>query len=145
MEQPQEPEIVRACRALYAAIDRLDHTAAERLGVSRNELRCLNLLEHGPCRPGDIARQLDLTTGSITTMLDRLERKGLVIRSRNDADRRGVMISPTPQLFQQLGPIYRAVATALVENMSRYSQDEQALAVKHLDDVTRACEGALQG
>ncbi len=145
MSPPTEPAIVKACRALYAAIDRLDHEAAKKAGVSRSELRCLNLLEHGPCRPGDIARALDLTTGSVTTMLDRLEQKGLVQRSQSQSDRRSILISATPEVFRQLGPLYRAVARSLVAKVETYPDEEQTMAVRHLNDVTSACLAALNG
>ena len=145
MSEAGEPDIVKACRALYAAIDRLDHAAAQRVGVSRSELRCLNLLEHGPVRPLDLARGLELTTGSMTTMLDRLERKGLVTRGPSPTDRRSIQISATPEVFRQLGPLYRAVALTLAETVQGYDETERVLAVKHLRDVTRACEAALDG
>jgi DNA-binding MarR family transcriptional regulator len=140
-----EPAIVTACRALYAAIDRLDHEAAEAIGVSRSELRCLNLLEHGPCRPRDIAKALDLTTGSVTTMLDRLEQKGLIQRSQRQSDRRSILISATPEVFRQVGPVYRAVAQSLVATVGTYPDEEQTMAIRHLNDVTHACLAALHG
>jgi DNA-binding MarR family transcriptional regulator len=141
--QSEEPDIIRACRALYAAIDRLDQAAADQLGIARSDLRCLNLLEHGPKRPGDIARELGLTTGSITALLDRLERKGLVARLPDPGDRRGLLISPTPELFAQLGPIYRTVAVTLTATVEGYDRVERQQAVRHLGDVTRACATAL--
>jgi DNA-binding MarR family transcriptional regulator len=138
-----EPEIVRACRALYAAIDRLDQAAADHIGVARSDLRCLNLLEKGPQRPAEIARSLGLTTGSITALLDRLEKKGLIERTNDPGDRRGLLVRPTALVFAELGPIFRMVAITLAATVERYSDQERTEAVKHLDDVTRACEIAL--
>jgi len=142
-QKTAEPDIVRACRALYAAIDDLDQAAVDRLGVARSDLRCLNLLEHGSKRPKDIARELGLTSGSITTMLDRLEVKGLIARMPDAGDRRGLLVSPTPALFARLGPIYRTVALALTATVAGYDEAERRQAARHLDDVTRACRHAL--
>jgi len=142
-DKTSEPDIVRACRALYAAIDRLDQAAVDQLGIARSDLRCLNLLEHGSKRPKDIARELGLTSGSITTMLDRLERKRLVARLPDPDDRRGLLVSPTPELFARLGPIYRTVAFALTTTVEGYDAGERRQAAKHLADVTLACKAAL--
>ena len=59
---PRPPEdaagLVRACRALYAAIEAFDAQIAERLGLARNDLRCLNALEQGPNEANAAARHL---------------------------------------------------------------------------------------
>ena len=56
----------------------------------------LNALEHGPKKPRDLALALGLTTGAVTSLIDRLERRGLVLRSPDPDDRRGVLVVPTP-------------------------------------------------
>jgi len=43
--------LVAAMRLLHVAVDRIDACVAERLGIARNDLRCLNLLEHGAFAP----------------------------------------------------------------------------------------------
>jgi DNA-binding MarR family transcriptional regulator len=144
VEHFSEPEIVRASRALYHAIDRLDHFAAQKMGISRNELRCLNLLENGPVRPGQITLSLNFTSGSVTTMLDRLEKKGLIQRKLDPTDRRGSLISATAKVFAELGPIYKSVAISLGQTVARYSIEERQRAVAHLNDVTHACLNAIE-
>ena len=138
-----EPDIVRACRRLHAAIDALDHHAATTLGISRNDLRCLNLLEHGPLPPKHLASALGLTSGAVTALVDRLEHGGFVTRSRDPDDRRGVLVGATPLVFQRLGPIYRAYAQALVAITDRYGEGERQAACRHLDDASQACQTVL--
>lgn len=114
------------------------------MGISRNELRCLNLLEHGPLRPGQITLALNFTSGSVTTMVDRLEKKGLIQRNLDPTDRRGSLVSATAKVFSELGPIYKSVAISLAETVEGYSQTERERAVAHLNDVTRACLDAIE-
>ena len=71
-QQGNGVDIVGACRRLHAPIDRLDELAANKAGVSRSDLRCLNLLEFGPLPATAIAKQLKLATGSVTALIDRL-------------------------------------------------------------------------
>jgi len=58
---------------------------------------CHAELEHG-CRPGSLMELLDLSSGGVTKLLDRLEADGLVRRDYGvvDADRRAVVVTATP-------------------------------------------------
>ncbi len=109
---------------------------AEIAGISKSDLRALNRLESGPLQAGEIAKSLGLTTGAITTLIDRLESKSLVIRTRDPKDRRVVLIEPTPKLFTQIGSIYRKMAVALDERATMMSSKELAQCVKSLQLVS---------
>jgi len=130
--------MVAACRALYDAIDRLDGVAADRVGIPRSDLRALNALERGPLRPRDLAASLGLTTGSVTSLVDRLEARGLVGRAPDPDDGRGVLVVPTEAVFAVLGPLYRAVADRVAGLAAAYGPEEARAAARHLRDVADA-------
>jgi DNA-binding MarR family transcriptional regulator len=50
----------------------------------------------GPLEPSIIAERLLVTTGSTTSLLDNLEKRGLIVRRRHPDDRRKVLIEITP-------------------------------------------------
>jgi MarR family transcriptional regulator, 2-MHQ and catechol-resistance regulon repressor len=54
------------------------------------------LLHKGPQSVGEIGRRIDLTSGSITTAIDRLEQRGLVARAAHASDRRARVVHLTP-------------------------------------------------
>ncbi len=85
--------IMDAGRRIHEAVDSIDMIMSARLGVHRNDLRCLHLLEHGPATPGEVACKTGLTSGSVTALLDRLEAAGFVERRRSCTDRRSVEIA----------------------------------------------------
>jgi DNA-binding MarR family transcriptional regulator len=136
-------DIVGACRQLHTAIDRLDELAASMAGISRSDLRCLNLLEHGPLPATVIARQLNLATGSVTALIDRLESKALVTRLREEGDRRVVRVQATAKVFELIGPVYLGFANRLRLLVMGYPAADRELAVQHLLDVAGACELAI--
>ena len=138
LEHTRPQDLVAACRRLYASIERLDAKASAVAGVSRNDLRCLNMLAEAPAKPSAIASALGLTTGSVTTLLDRLEKANLARRERDPGDRRGVIVHPTEHLFQTLGPIYRSVAIEIERIAATYSDADRAAAVRHLSDASSA-------
>ncbi|WP_217595802.1 MarR family winged helix-turn-helix transcriptional regulator [Cohnella sp. GbtcB17] len=51
----------------------------------------------GEQRLGDLAEELDLTSGAITTLCDKLENKGFARRRRMEEDRRTVLLDITPE------------------------------------------------
>lgn len=92
-----EAPLSSAMRLLQGAIDRFDVEAAGRLGLGRNDWRALRLLvEGGAQAPRDIGAALGLTSGSVTTLIDRLEARGLVRRASDPADRRALIVHARP-------------------------------------------------
>lgn len=135
-----EAGIVNACRRLHAAIDALEQNAAQALGVSRNDLRCLHLLENGPISPSMIGQSLSLTSGSVTVLLDRLERKDLVRRTPSPDDRRALLIEATAEAWQSLAGIYRPFGEALGRLSSAYGDQKASAAAAILGDIAGICE-----
>jgi DNA-binding MarR family transcriptional regulator len=54
------------------------------------------LAVRGPRRSTDIAEEFQVNPSTVTRMLDRLTRKGLVRRTRSTTDRRAVQVRATP-------------------------------------------------
>jgi MarR family transcriptional regulator, multiple antibiotic resistance protein MarR len=65
-------------------------------GVTSSQFKVLIIVaQFETDTPADLCRHLSLDSGSMTRMLDRLEQKGLIERSRSDIDRRQVQIRLT--------------------------------------------------
>lgn len=65
--------------------------------VSEGEMAMMGLLldQHREITPTELSETLDLSTARVTNTLNSLERKGLVRRVRDTADRRRVLVSVT--------------------------------------------------
>ena len=86
--------------------------------------KALLLLEISPDsgeNPKSLTAKLDLESSSMTGLLDRLEKKGLVERRRDPADRRGILIFLTPTGIQA-----RQTIQSLVEELDRKLQETLA-------------------
>ncbi len=91
---------------LQAAYDDSDRALAEHLGVGRTDLRCLDLIVRGgPRTAGALATALHLAPGSVTALLDRLERAGYLHRRPDPHHGRRVLVAPTPHLVKIIEPI----------------------------------------
>jgi MarR family transcriptional regulator, 2-MHQ and catechol-resistance regulon repressor len=66
------------------------------LGIGFSDFLALEVLLHkGPTPVNEIGRKVQLTSGSITTAIDRLERKGMVERRNDPEDRRARVVHLT--------------------------------------------------
>jgi DNA-binding MarR family transcriptional regulator len=117
----------------------LFHAAvADRLGVSVTDVKCYSLVRQaGMMSAGELAEQTGLTTGAITGVVDRLEKAGLVRRTRDGVDRRRVLVEivSNPAHEQMLAELYGPMGSAINALVQGYSEAERALI---LDFTTRA-------
>jgi DNA-binding MarR family transcriptional regulator len=110
---------VAALERLGQALQVLVRDAATHHRLSPIQARLLLRLAHDPeerRRPGALAREFDVTPASLSDSLAALERKGLIVRRRRAADRRGFALSVTragSELAERLGawarPLERAI------------------------------------
>lgn len=91
-------ELIDEQRRSQNATARFDQAVADKLGLNRTDLRCIDVLQReGPVTAGRLAQRTGLSTGAMTTALDRLERSGYARRVRDSGDRRRVLVELTPQ------------------------------------------------
>jgi DNA-binding MarR family transcriptional regulator len=125
-------EVILAAREEEAANDAFDEVAAQKLGVNRTDLRCLNILEYlGPITAGQLAEESGLTTAAVTGVLDRLEARGYARRVRGEKDRRQVTVELTPALLDRATRIWTPVGKDAADALKRMSIDELKLVANH--------------
>ena len=89
-------EIVSGIRWLTRAVYLESAKISKRFGLTVAQSTALrNLIVHGPISSADLSRKMYVTPANITGIVDRLEKKGLVKRSRQAVDRRIVLLSST--------------------------------------------------
>ena len=71
---------------------------AGRHGLSHAALNALAVIEGegAPLLTGEVASRMHITSGSVTSLLDNLERKDFVVRTGDPDDRRRVLVDITP-------------------------------------------------
>ncbi|MEV4537124.1 MarR family transcriptional regulator [Asanoa sp. NPDC049518] len=86
--------------AFWGVARRLRHLNRETMApweVTPAQWRAINVLvDHGPLRLGDLAEKLHIAPRSTTEVVDDLERRGLVERHPDPADRRATLVALTP-------------------------------------------------
>lgn len=108
-----DQDIIKQIRKLtqaYAYTSLQMHEAvARKAGLSGTDHKYLGfLLERGEMTAGELAGLTGLTTGAITGLIDRFEKKNLVKRKFAEGDRRKVLIEPNTKLIMALfEPLYK--------------------------------------
>src|ERR671917_1409057 len=75
---------------------------AERSGMNLTDLQCITILTStGPITAGRLAEEMGLTTGSVTGVIDRMERAGYVRRERDPNDGRRVIVRPVSEKLER--------------------------------------------
>jgi DNA-binding MarR family transcriptional regulator len=117
---------------------------ASRLGINSTDLECLGLVAFGPgATAGALAERTGLATGSITTVIDRLERAGFVQRRRDDADRRKVVVVATPAMKRRADAPGAPMRKVVNDVLSRYEDDQLQFLIRVLGELCEAAKGVI--
>jgi DNA-binding MarR family transcriptional regulator len=121
-------ELLNEVRRSQNATDRYDQAVADAVGLNRTDMRCVDILDReGPATAGQLAEAMGLTTGGMTTVIDRLERAGYARRVRDPSDRRRVLVELAPEALRNSGNFYQAHLEHSERLYRRYTQQELEL------------------
>ena len=93
---------------------------ARRYGLSHAALNALAVIEGsgGPVPTGEVSARMHITSGTMTTVLDTLERNGYVRRLADPDDRRRVLVDVTPaaqSVLDRMLPDVQQMAKTVME------------------------------
>lgn len=125
-----------ALMMLESAYRDLRRGMAEEIGLSLAEFHALVAVAGSPgYTPKLLGRELTITTGSVTALLDRLEHAGLLTRLPNPQDRRSVLLALNPHGDDLLRQIVTRHDAAVTEMQSTSPSLADPVIV---EDLTRA-------
>ena len=142
---PSASEVVSTLIATAHRLRRVLNSRLSRqpgvIGLSGPRLRLLLAVEEaGRLRMGDLAEDLGVTARTVTTLVDALERDGLLVRLPDPTDRRATLLALTPRAhtqFEQVRRIQVDLGEALVAALD---QEQRRLL---LDLLSRLNKGVL--
>ncbi len=109
----------------YVSIQ-MHEAIAEKAGLSGTDHKYLGfLIERGQMTAGELSNLTGLTTGAVTGLIDRLEKKKLVKRQAAADDRRKVIIEPnTEKIMALFVPLYKEFRKKTEELIASFSNKE---------------------
>lgn len=118
---------VRKLTQLHAFTSiQMHETVARKVGISGTDHKYLGfLIQKGQMTAGELSNLTGLTTGAVTGLIDRFEKKGLVKRKFAKDDRRKVFIEPdTEKIMALLEPFYKTFRTKSEELIASFTENE---------------------
>jgi len=132
--------LMKAHRALVRHAERSIVT----LDMCISDFGVLEMLLHkGPQSVGEIGRRVDLTSGSITTAIDRLERRRLVARAAHASDRRARVVHLTPDGKARITHVFARHKDAMDRAAHGLSKAERGTLIELLKKLGTTAERQL--
>lgn len=131
-------EVLVALRRIIRATDLHSRYLAKNTGLTAPQMLLLQTLRNkGEETVGSIAKEMNLSQATVTTILDRLEKKSLVIRERSTEDRRKVIVYLTESALE----ILKDAPLPLQEQFTRQFNDlqnwEQLMIISSLSRIAQ--------
>ncbi len=121
-------QVLGAVRELSSAAVLFQAALAESRGLSFIEAKALDLLERfGPLTAGELSTRSGLAPASVTGLVDRLVRKGVVRRGPHPRDGRRVLIETLTELVAGDDGPGREYAMSMLDLCAEYTNDQLAV------------------
>lgn len=106
--------------------------AAEYYGMGITDLKTLStLIQEGPMTAGQLAQRLSLTTGAVTNVIDRLEKRRAVKRQSDPKDRRKVIVVLDIKAMRNAGNVYSSIGETFDKLARSYTTGELEFLVQY--------------
>ncbi len=127
-------QAIQELRGLSAAVQLFTQAAAEQMGINPTDLQCLNVIHQlGTPTAGEVAARIGVTSGSMTGVIDRLERAGYVERLADPADRRRVRLRPTAKAGEQAARLFLPQLQSMSEAYAAYGPADLRLIIDFME------------
>lgn len=127
---PMVAEILDNIRRLFQFVNEHSKRAVRETGLTGPQLWAIKVIaERAPIRVSELARRMYLHPATVVGIIDRLELRGLVSRTRSRTDRRVVEIDLTPQgrtLVAEAPEVFQGVLLKGLESLSLDTLQEVA-------------------
>lgn len=128
-----------ALRQMSQLLEDRREQAAKQQSLHPTDFACIGYLsrENRPVSPKEIGPQLGLSSGSITALLDRLEKVGFIRRVSNPEDRRSVLIELDRDVATEAIALYRRLENSYRNVAESFSEQQLETIASFLEKMTR--------
>ncbi len=135
------PEIINGLRRIVRALELFSGEVKRDFGLTAPQLWALKTLEqNGPLTVGELATHLLVHQSTVSLLIKRLERRGLVRRERQQEDRRFVRIELTDRAVAICRHAPAPAQGRLLHSLGRMSPTRLARIRQSVHDLTLAME-----
>lgn len=127
--------VIIALRRVIRAVDLHSRDLAASHGLTGPQALLMKALQHGKLSAGELASRVSLSQGTVTDILNRLEKRGTIMRLRDAADRRRVLVELTPRGLALLEESPPLLQEQFIQRFSRLEEWEQTQLLASLQRI----------
>ncbi|WP_410811430.1 MarR family winged helix-turn-helix transcriptional regulator [Micromonospora sp. 067-2] len=136
-------EITNHLRRYSGDAQRVGHAFANLHGLNPTDLQALIAVMDAellgdPITPGRLGEQLNLSSGSVTALIDRLERAGHIRRDRDTVDRRKVLLHYADQGAALAMRFFQPLGTRTDSVMAHFDDDELEVVRRFMTEMSES-------
>lgn len=129
--ETETPEVMDNLRRVFQAINQYSKDSEHSTGLTGPQLWALKILANSaPMRVSDMACQMYLRPPTVVGIIDRLERKGLVTRTRSREDRRVVDLNLSEKGKEIVSNAPQVAQVMLLQGLKELSDNDFSIIVK---------------
>lgn len=133
--------VLTALRRIIRAVDIHSRKLNTNFNLTAPQMICLyNLVKSGETTQSELSKQVSIGISTVNGIIDRLEKKGLVIRQRDTDDRRKVLVSVTDSGREVTVSAPSLLQDRLSDSLRSLSKLEQAAIALSLERVVELME-----
>ena len=134
-------ETMQSLRRIIKSLQDYSQTVYSHFGITGPQLWVLKTLHQNDSLPlGELSKGMYLNPSTITGVVDRLERKGLVSRGRNEKDRRVVKVQLTPKGTELVKRTPNPIQGKMVYGLRKLKKDELLSIYQSVDKLVEIME-----
>ena len=127
--------VIIALRRVIRAVDLHSRNLAASHGLTGPQALLLKALQHGKLSAGELASRVSLSQGTVTDILNRLEKRGLIMRLRDTTDRRRVLVEATQQGLEVLKESPPLLQEQFIQRFGQLEEWEQTQLLASLQRI----------
>lgn len=132
-----EEKILLSVRRIMRAIDMHSSYLARQYGLTSPQLICLKRLsEEKEMTPGGLAKEVHLSHATVTGIINRLVKKGLVQRTRSTEDGRSYLIRLTGSGLSMIQSSPSMLQDQFMHELSKLADWEKTMILSSLQRIT---------
>jgi len=136
MGTDKSDELLASIRKIIRAVDLHSKVLLKKYGLTGPQLMILHEIgKSSELSVTEIAKQISLSQATVTTILDRLEQQGFIVRKRGQSDKRKVYIEASEKTKDILASKPSLLQSDFIDRFNRLKDWEQTLLLSSLQRI----------
>jgi len=134
-------EIMQSLRRIFKSIQDYSQEVSNKFGITGPQLRVLKIISGNEnLSLGELSKRIYLHPSSITGLVDRLEKKGYVLRDRGQEDRRVIKVQLTSEGKKLVGKAPNPIQGKMIYGLRKLRKGKLNLLCNSIQELVEIME-----